>query len=180
MQAQATDSLVNRLIGIITFKTPVYKEVAEDKTATSMAAIIVVVVAVLVGLISGLISNGRGVVYTLVYTVAAQLIGWAVGSWLLAFIAKQFFHGDTDTSEMLRVTGYTSIFQILGIIPLVGIIGSLLQAVANVIGVREAAGFDTTKAILTVVIEWVIILIITAIIGTILALLLIGTSMVTP
>ena len=180
MQAQATDSLVSRLMGIITFKTPVYKEVAEDRTATSMAAIIVVVVAVLVGLISGLFSSGRGLVYTLVYTVAVQLIGWAIGSWLLAFIAKQFFHGDTDTGEMLRVTGYTSIFQILGVIPFLGIIGSILQAVANVIGIREAAGFDTTKAILTVVIEWVIILVISGIIGAILALVLIGTSMVTP
>ncbi len=180
MQAQATDSLVNRLIGIITFKTPVYKEVAEDKTATSMAAIIVVVVAVLVGLISGLISSGRSLVYTLAYTIIVQLIGWAIGSWLLAFIAKQFFHGDTDTGEMLRVTGHTSIFQILGVIPFLGIIGSILQAVANVIGIREAAGFDTTKAILTVVIEWVIILVISGIIGAILALVLIGTSMVTP
>ncbi len=180
MQAQATDSLVNRLIGIITFKTPVYKEVAEDRTATSMAAIIVVVVAVLVGLISGLISSGRSLVYTLAYTIIVQLIGWAIGSWLLAFIAKQFFHGDTDTGEMLRVTGHTSIFQILGVIPFLGIIGSILQAVANVIGIREAAGFDTTKAILTVVIEWVIILVISGIIGAILALVLIGTSMVTP
>ena len=177
MQAQASDTLVNRLIGIVTFKAPVYKEVAEDKTATSMAAIIVVVVAVLVGLISGLLNSGRGIGYTLIYTIAAQLIGWAIGSWLLAFIAKQFFHGDTDVNEMLRVTGYTSIFQILGIIPILGIVGSLLQAVANVIGIREAASFDTTKAILTVVIEWVIIFIITSIIAIIVAALLFGSAM---
>jgi hypothetical protein len=180
MQAQATGSLVNRLVGIVTFKTPVYKEVAEDKTATSMAAIIVIVVAVLVGLISGLIGSGRSLIYTLIYTVAVQLIAWGVGSWLLAFIAKQLFHGDTDTGEMLRVTGYTSIFQILGIIPVLGIIGSILQAVANIIGIREAASFDTTKAILTVVIEWAIILIITVIIGTVLALVIVGSSIVAP
>jgi hypothetical protein len=158
----------------------VYKEVAEDKTATSMAAIIVVVVAVLVGLISGLFNSVQGLVYSLVYSIVVQLIIWAIGSWLLAFIAKQFFHGDTDTSEMLRVTGYTSIFQILGVIPVVGsIIGGLLQAVANVIGIREAAGFDTTKAILTVVIEWVIVLIIIVIIGVILGLLFFGAAMTT-
>lgn len=177
MQAQATDSLVNRLMGIITFKAPVYKEVAEDKTATSTAAIIVVVVAVLVGLISGLFNSGQGMGYALVYTIATQLIGWAIGSWLLAFIAKQFFHGDTDTGEMLRVTGHTSIFQILGVIPFLGIIGSILQAVANVIGIREAAGFDTTKAILTVVIEWVIIFIITSIIAVIVGGLFVGAAL---
>jgi hypothetical protein len=174
---QPTDSLVNRLVGIITFKTPVYKEVAEDKTATSMAAIVVIVVAVLVGLFSGLISNSHGVLYSLVYAVVTQLIGWVIGSWLLAFIAKQLFHGDTDMNEMLRVTGYTSVFQILGIIPVVGIIGSLLQAAANVIGIREAASFDTTKAILTVIIEWVIVLVISLIIAGILAAIFLGAAM---
>jgi hypothetical protein len=77
-------------------------------------------------------------------------------------------------NEMLRVTGYTSIFQILGIIPILGIVGSLLQAVANVIGIREAASFDTTKAILTVVIEWVVIFIITSIIAIVVAALFSG------
>ena len=177
MQAQASDTLMNRLMGIITFKSPVYKEVAEDRTATSTAAIIVIAVAVLVGIIAGAIGGtGRTLISNLVYTVVVQLISWAIGSWLLAFIAKQFFHGDTDTGEMLRVTGYTSIFQILGIIPVLGIIGGLLQAVANIIGIREAAGFDTTKAILTVVIEWVIIFIITLVIAGIIGVLFAGAA----
>jgi hypothetical protein len=168
MQMQASSSLVDRLTGVVTFKAPVYKAIAEDTSATGTAALIVVVVSVLVGLISGLIA-GRNVLFSLISTVIVQLILWVVSSFVLAFVAKQFFKGDTDTSEMLRVTGHTSIFNILGIIPFLGIVGGILQAVANIIGIREAAGFDTTKAILTAVIAWVIGLIISAIIGVIFA-----------
>ena len=78
---------------------------------------------------------------------------------------------------MLRVTGHTAVFQILGVIPVIGIIGGILQAVANVIGVREAAGFDTTKAVLTVVIEFIIVFIVTAIIAAIFTAILILPAM---
>jgi hypothetical protein len=174
MQAQAQQTIVNRLTGIVTFKAPVYKEVAEDTTATQSAALIVVVVAVLVGLIGSAIGGSRSIIAAAVSTIVSQLIGWVIGAWLLAFVAKTLFQGDTNTSEMLRVTGYTSVFQILGIIPVLGIIGSILQIIANVIGIREAAGFDTTKAILTAIIAGVIVFIITAIIIAIFAAIFIA------
>jgi hypothetical protein len=177
MQAQAQQSMMNRLMGIITFKAPVYKEVAEDKSATTTALIIVVVVAVLTGLITGLIAGN--LVFNLVTAVVIQLVLWVVSSWVLAFVAKQFFKGDTDTGEMLRITGYTNIFRILGIIPVIGgIIGGILQAVANIIGVREAAGFDTTKALLTAIIAWVIGLIIAAIITAIFTAIILVPAMI--
>ena len=159
------ESLVSRLTGIATFKAPVYKQTAEDTTATTPALLIVVVVAVLVGIIGGLFSGN--LIFSLASAVIGQLIGWLLGSWLLAFIAKTFFQGQTNTSEMLRVTGHTAIFQILGVIPVIGIIGGILQAIANVLGVREAAGFDTTKAILTVVIEFIVVFLVTLVISAI-------------
>jgi hypothetical protein len=180
MQMQGSASLMDRLMGIVTFKAPVYKEVAEDRTATGTAAIIVVVVAVLVGIISGLISRGgNAIIGSLIGAVITQLIGWVIGAWLLAFIAKTFFQGSTDTGEMLRVTGHTSIFNILGIIPILGIVGTILQIIGNVLGIREAAGFDTTKAILTAIIAGVIVFIIAAIITGIFAVLFIGAAAVT-
>ncbi len=174
---QAQGPLVSRLTGIVTFKAPVYKEVAEDKSATQTAALIVVVVAVVVGVISGIFSGSF--IGSLLVTVVGQLIAWALGSWVLAFVAKTLFQGDTDTGEMLRVTGHTAIFLIIGVIPFLGIIGRILQIVANVIGVREAAGFDTTKAILTAIITGVIIFIVTLIIGLILAAIGISAAAVT-
>ncbi|MCL4505866.1 MAG: YIP1 family protein [Chloroflexi bacterium] len=168
---------MNRLTGIVTFKAPVYREVAEDTTATQSAALIVIVVAVIVGIVNGVLS--RSFIGTLLVVVITQLIGWGLGSWVLAFVAKQFFQGDTNTSEMLRVTGYTSVFRIIGVIPFLGIVGAILQIVANIIGIREAAGFDTTKAILTAIISGIIVFIVTLIIGFILAAIGLGAAAVT-
>jgi hypothetical protein len=178
MQMQAQGSLMNRLMGVVTFKAPVYKEIAEDKSATQTAALIVVVVAVVVGVIGGIVGGSRSFIGNLISTIVIQLLVWAISSWVLAFVAKTFFQGDTDTGEMLRVTGHTSVFNLLGIIPFLGIIGGILQAVANVIGIREAAGFDTTKAILTAVIAWVVGFIITMIITAIFAAIFIGAAVV--
>ncbi|HEY3288715.1 MAG TPA: YIP1 family protein [Anaerolineae bacterium] len=170
-------AIVGRVPGIVTFKAPVYKEVASDATALQPAIVIVVVVAVLVGLISGLI--GGNLIFNLVLTVVSQLISWALGSWVLAFVAKTVYKGEATTSQMLRVTGYTAIFRIIGIIPFLGFIGGILQAIANIIGVREAnPGFDNTKAIITAIIAWVVIAIIIALVGFIFAIIFIGASAV--
>jgi Yip1 domain len=141
-----TPGLIDRLKGVAMFKAPVYKVIAEDVSATNMAAIIVVVVSAIVGLISGGITG-------IVIQLLGGLLGWAFSSWLTAFIAKKFFNGNTNTGEMLRVFGHSYIFQIVGIIPIVGpLVGAVLQAIGNFFGVREAAEVDNTKAIIIVVI----------------------------
>ena len=95
-------------------------------------------------------------------------------------VAKTFFQGKTNTGEMLRVTGFTYVFQILGVIPVVGgLVGAILSIIGNIIGVREAAEFDTTKAILTSIIAGVIAFIIVAIIVGGLTAVLIGAAAIT-
>src|SRR5689334_13487631 len=119
----ASSSMMDRLMGIITFKAPVYREVAEDTTATGQAATIVIAVAIVTGLVSGVIANSAGtgtLIGTLLYTVISTLIGWVLGAWLLAWVSKQFFNGKTDTGEMLRVTGFAGVFNLLQIIPIIG------------------------------------------------------------
>ena len=110
-----------------------------------------------------------------------------MGAWALAFVAKSFFKGQTETANMLRVTGFTSVFAIvtyvLGLIPCVGaigaLIGSVLQILGNIIGIREAAGFDTTKAILTAIIAGVVVFFIVSILAAIGAAIGIGGTMMT-
>jgi len=110
----------------------------------------------------------------IILSLISAIIGWLIGGWLTAFVATTFFQGKTNTGEMLRVLGYTRIFSILGVIPIIGgLVGAILGIIGNVIGIREAAEFDTTKAILTAVIVFVIVLIITAVIfGAIFAIVL--------
>lgn len=176
--------MLNRLIGVLTLKAPVYKEIAEDKSATITAAIIVVVMALITGILGALILAMVGsavpagattvstnpVIYT-IRTVITAIISWLIGGWVIAFVSKTFFGGKTDTGEMLRVFGFTQIFQIIGIVPCLGtIVALVLSLIAAVIGIREASEFDTTKAILTAVVAFIILIIVSVILGTLLAL----------
>ena len=180
MNSSTSSTLINRLQGIVMFKAPVYKEVAEDTTATN-SALIVVIISVVVNIIAGaLYARERGIVAALLIAILSAVVGWVIGSWLTAFVAKTFFKGDTNTGEMMRVLGHTYIFNVLAIIPVIGApIGSILVIVANIIGIREAAGFDTTKAILTAIIVGVIVFVIIAVITGIIAVAFIGAAAVT-
>jgi len=175
--------MMDRLMGVLTLKAPVYKQIAEDKSATTTAAIIVVVMALLTAVIGAITLSVLGsslpadtphpsMLGTIVRTLLNAILGWLIGSWVIAFVAKTFFGGKTDTGEMLRVFGFTQIFSILGIVPICGgIVALVLSLIGAVIGIREAAGFDTMKAILTAVVAFVVLLIVFSIVGVIMAVI---------
>lgn len=173
--------MMDRLIGVLMLKAPVYKQIAEDKSATTTAAIIVVVMALLTGVIGVIAFSVLGSTLppgtptpsflgSIVRSLLGGILSWLVGSWVIAFVAKTFFGGKTDTGEMLRVFGFSQIFSILGIVPVCGaIVGLILSLIAAVIGVREAAGFDTMKAVLTCVVAFIALLIVGAIVTAVMA-----------
>lgn len=169
--------MFDRIMGILTLKAPVYKQVAEDQSATQTAGIIVAVVTFIQGFIVGLTKTGEvdflgGIVKGIVGLILG-LIGWFVAAWLLATIAKAF-GGKTDIKEMLRVTGFVSMFSLAVLLNLAGLISQSLLCVTSIIGiiililsiigycigVREAAEFSTGKAIITAILavigNWVI------------------------
>lgn len=167
--------MFNRIMGIITLKAPTYKEVAEDPKATQEATIIVATVSIIQAILGflgiGGTSVGNGGVMRAILAIVFAFITWYVAAWLLSVVAKAF-GGKTDTSEMLRVTGYVYVFNLVGILALLGLIAPallcisgligfvalILSMIGYVIGVREAAEFSTGNAIITaliaVVISW--------------------------
>lgn len=172
--------MLDRIIGILTLKAPVYKAVAQDTSATQQAGIIVLIASILSGIGNSLIGNQMasmipgaaavsaqrpGLIPSIILSAIAGLVGWFVGSWLLAFVAKTFFKGETNTGEMLRVSGFTHAFGVLSIVPCLGIVAAIASIVGNIIGIREAAGFDTTKAILSAIIAGVIAFVVVAVVG---------------
>jgi hypothetical protein len=194
--------MMDDLMGVITLKAPTYRKIADDKTLTTMAAIIVVVVTLIAGFFRGLVgASGSvsivGAILGAIFGVIFGLIGWAVGAWILAFVSKSFFQGKTDTSEMLRVTGYVHVFDLVAILTilgaitpallcivgLVGFVAAILRLIGYVIGVREAAEFSTTNAIITAVIaaviEFIILLIGAAILGGIMLAAGLATGAIT-
>ncbi len=159
-------SLVERLQGIVTFKAPVYREVAHDANALQPAAIIVVVATLVIGILNGLTSSPLGPVGGIALSILGALVFWLLGSWLAAFVASRLFQGQTNAMEMLRVLGHAYVLQLPVIIPFIGaIIALVLSVIANVLAIREAAGLDTQKAVLTAVIVNIILFVISTILG---------------
>lgn len=174
-----SSSLVERLVGVVTFKAPVYREIAHDSSALPPAAIIVVAVTLLIGVVSGVLgSSPFGLTGALVVAILGALLGWLLGSWLTAFVASKFFQGRTNTAEMLRILGHTYILQIPSIIPVIGgFVALVLGIIATIIAIREAASLDTQKAILTAVIVNVIVFVLSLILGgTIGAVIIAGSA----
>lgn len=184
MQSSSTmgpHTMMDRIIGVVTLKAPIYREIADDQSATTTAAIIVVVMALLSSILGAAVigafgaalpgvATGGSTVGYIIRTFITAIISWLVGAWFIAFVSKTFFGGKTDMWEMARVFGFTQVFTIISIIPCLGIVGVILSLIGAVIGIREASEFDTTKAILTAVVAFIGLIIVSFVLAAILGL----------
>lgn len=153
--------MIARIMRAIRLDWTVFREIAEDANAMSEAAIIVVIVTFLSAL-GGAIGADSFFLSFFVGWIAAIVVGWILWAVITYFVGTALFKGQTTIPEMMRVLGYASAPQLLGLlsfIPCVGILfalaGWLLSLIAGFIAVREAMEFDTGTAIATVVISWI-------------------------
>jgi hypothetical protein len=155
------DRMLTRIMRIIRLDWTVFREIAKDKEAIKEAALIVVIVTFLSAVGRGLATGSLIAFFgDWILAIVISWLGWAV---LTYFVGTLVFKGKTDIPEMLRVLGYASAPQLLGLfsfIPCVGwlfpFVGWLLALVAGVLAIREAMDLDTGDAIVTVIISWVL------------------------
>ncbi len=165
--------LFQRIINVFKLSRPTFREIENDPAATQEAAIVVALVALLsvIGSLFSVLIGGQrlgGAIVGLIFTFIITFVNWIIWAVVTYFVGTNLFKGDSTMEGMARVIGYAYAPQLLGIIPCIGtIIGAIWSLVASVIGIQEALDFDLGKAIITVIIGWVIILIISSIIGTI-------------
>jgi hypothetical protein len=171
--------MVDRIVRAIRLDWTVFREIAEDESAMSQAAIIVAVVTFLssigtaIGVLIGGGDFGRAVLsFFGDWIINGILIGWIGWAIITYFVGTAMFQGKTDIPEMMRVLGYASapkLLGILGFIPCVGWIfalaGWILSLIAGVIAVREAMEFETSQAIVTVVIGVVVAIVLSLILS---------------
>ena len=162
--------MVDRILRAIRLDFTVFREIAEDQAAMTEAAIIVVVVSLLSAIgtfIASLLAEvgfGRALLdFFSTWLIFGILLGWILWAVLTYFVGTLLFQGKTDIPEMMRVLGYANAPNLLGIfgfIPcagwLIALAGWILSLIAGVIAIREAMEFDTGKAVITVLISWVI------------------------
>lgn len=143
-------SLGERMMGAARLDVGTYEEVEADTTATPQAMIVVI----LSSLAAGIGSFRDGGITTLLAITLGALVGWLVWAGLTYFIGtKMLPEPDTkaNVGELLRTTGFSQapgILRILGIIPMIGglisLIASVWMLVAFVIAVRQALDYKST------------------------------------
>lgn len=160
-------SFVERMMGAATLSVPIYEEVERDTTATGQAAGVVALVAV-ASAIGGVEHGASGILLG----VIMAFVGWIVWAFVTLFIGTRLFAGTSDMGEMLRALGFAQspgVLNVIGFIPLIGWIVALVvaiwQLVCGIVAVRQALDFTTGKAIITVIIGWIVIWILAVILG---------------
>jgi len=165
-------AMLNRVVRAAMLDVNLYEEVEADTSLTQEALIVVVLVSIAAGIggfLAGILAGSIGAALGgLVLGLVLGVVNYYIWAYVTYFVGTNLFDGTADVGELLRTLGYASgprALSLLGFIPcvgaLAGLAGAIWALVAGVIAVRQALDFDTTKAILTVIIGWVIVFIIT-------------------
>jgi hypothetical protein len=162
--------MIDRVLRILRLDFAVFKEIESDPQATTEAAIIVVVTTLLSALGPAVFADN--VVTSFISSVVSGIVGWVVWSVVTYFIGMSVFGGKGTLEGMLRVIGYASapnILGVFGVIPCLGWIaafaGWLLALVAGILAVSEGLDLSLGAAIGVVVIGWIAMVIVRAVIG---------------
>ena len=153
-----------RIIGALTFRPGIYKEVEKDTSFTSSAWILVTFVSFL----NQLGSNASTLIVdwiagTLAGTVFAVL-GFAAGALVVSWVGRKFYHAEVTFNEMVRTLGLAYIWTIIGFLGIfVGLhpvltcmfkpltIAAVVALVfAWLIAAREALDLEWLPAIVTI------------------------------
>lgn len=159
--------LTERLIGAFTFRKGVYKDVEHDTTFTGTAWLIVAVVA----LLSALGASGFREAWflaTLIGTVA-NVIGFAIAAFVVAWVGQSFFDADVNFEEMVRTLGLAYVWRAIGVLGILGsfincilapalIVAVILGIVAWFVAAKEALDLEWLQTIVTVILGWLIII----------------------
>jgi hypothetical protein len=180
-------TMINRVIRAAMLDVDFYEEVEADTSLTQEALMVVILVSVaggignfLAGIIGGSIGAALG---GLILAVVLGVISYYLWAYITYFVGTNLFGGTADVGELLRTLGYASgprVLAILAFIPcvggLAGLVGAVWALVAGVVAVRQALDFDTGKAIVTVIIGWVIVLIVSLAVGAVFGIGAVGLS----
>jgi hypothetical protein len=172
-------AMFNRIVRAARLEVAFYNEVEADTSLNQEALMVVILVSVAAGIgsfLQGIVQGSIGAaIIGLIVSAVMGVVGYYIWAYVTYFVGTNLFHGTADVGELLRTLGYASgprLLSVLVFIPCVGALlslaGAIWSLVAGVIAVREALDFDTTKAVITVIIGWVIIVVLTLMVAAVL------------
>ncbi len=167
--------LLSRMIRAIKLQSALYEEVEHDKSANMQAGLVIVIVAIATAIGTGLASMSAGGLLAAVWGLVMALVGWLLWAFIVYLIGAKIMKGKQTQSnwgEVARTIGFANspgVFRILAFIPVVGWIISLVAwvwiLIAGIIGVRAALDFSTGRAVITVLIGWLVYLALMVVLG---------------
>lgn len=146
--------MLRNIMRAMKLDTDFYNTVEHDASFTPQAFIVVVLANGLAGVGTAIALSEVSLFGGVVGSIVAGLVNWVIWSALAVFIGTRLFGGTADMGEMLRVLGFAQAPLMIGVIPYLGLVGSVWMIVASVVAVREGLDFSTGKAIGTVVLGW--------------------------
>ncbi len=185
--------MFDRIIRAITFKTPVYKEVAEDPSFTTSAWLIVAVAALAsqIGSRAAQLTYGRVGSFFLGVLLGTALAigGFALSCFLVSWLAKQLFSIDLPFEKVVRALGLAYVFNVIGILSIVAAFGfallcvtspiSLIVGIAGLVAtlfaLKEITGLEWGQTVVLAVVVALVSIVIGIIVGAIFAVPSIAT-----
>ena len=172
------DTMFKRIMRATMLDREFFKEAEADTSLNQEALTIVIIVSVVGGIgafISSLMAESFGrAILALLVTAALGVANYYIWAYVTHFIGTKMFKGEAEPGELLRVLGYASgprLLSLLRFIPCIGLLiafaGGIWALVVGFFGVQEALDLDTTETLVTVVLGWVAIAIITAIVTSV-------------
>jgi hypothetical protein len=153
------------MIRAMKLEAALYEEVEADKSANVQAGLVVLIVSIAAAIGAGL-SGVSGGFLAAVWGLVMAILGWLLWALIVYLIGAKLIKGKQTQSnwgEVARTIGFANspgVFNILAFIPVVGAIISIVvfiwSLIAGIIGVRAALDFSTTRAVITVVIGWLV------------------------
>lgn len=180
---------MDRIIGAFTFRKEVYSDVEHDTSFTTTAWLIVIIVAFLnqlgsfakVDILDWLIGAVVGTIF--------MVLGFAVAAAIISWVGKAVFHAEVSFDEMVRALGLAYVWNIVGVLGVLGLVQALACIIAPVIFVawilglvawfiaaKEALDLEWLQTIVTVFLGWIALVIITALAGLVLGILGFGAA----
>ena len=182
--------LTERIMGAFTFRKGIYAEVEQDSSFTSTAWLLVAVVAFL----NQLGANASGdfvnwLVGAVVGTVFAVL-GFAAGAFVINWVGRTLFNADVTFEEMVRTLGLAYVWNVVGVIGVLAavssalsclfapvmVVAAILMVVAWFVAAKEALDLEWGQTIITVILGWVALIVISLISGLVLGMLGFGAA----
>jgi hypothetical protein len=173
------DGLIGRVLRAARLDKGLYAEVEAEKSLTQQALLVVIIASLLSGIGSflGSLIAGSGfgsALLGLVVGIAIAIVGYFIWAFIAYIVGTRLFQGTADHGELQRTLGYAFAPTALGLFsfipcvgPLIAVVGFIWTLVCGVVAVQEALDFDLGKAVLTVLIGWIVWFVVSAIIGTI-------------